>query len=424
MKTKAVYSTVELPDFYLGNPLIEALPSIRSRSELDALLLSRPSVDVSAVRKLPAHIRLHAMADLETLFVPRPELATIESEIALLMRAGYLRRNPMHSSTMRDLYSVRERMRLQGGLFSPLPPCLMVTALSGSGKTRSIRSILSLTPQVIHHRNYAGKRLPRTQITWLSLDAPINGSPRGLLLRAFAAVDRALGTSGAMSYVGQYGRCKTSVDQKIEEFAQIASTFNIGLLHIDDLQRLTDGVRKQGILVINMLIQLANVVKVPLVFSGTHQMVRALAGSLEAARRCSSGGIEDLPLPANSNDPHFQLLVKALSAYQYVDTPVDFDENWRKKLFDLTLGIPAILISVVTQAQKIALREGATSIDLSHLDRAFDKNCALLKPALHALRGRDPNRFECYEDLLPAKTQLELEDARLFKSRRSATVSA
>lgn len=421
MKTKATYSKLGLPAFYLGNPLIEALPPILSPEALDALLLNRPSTDLSEIRRLPSHARVHAMADLDSLFVPRPELATIESEISLLLRSGYLRRNPMLSSTMKETYSVRERMRRQGGLVSPLPPCLMVTALSGSGKSRSIRSILSLTPQVILHGNYAGRRLARTQITWLSLDAPINGSPRGLLLRAFSAVDRALNIKGSMSYVSQLGRSKTSVDQKIEEFAQIASTYNIGLLHIDDLQRLTDGGNKQGALVINMLIQLANVVKVPLVFSGTHQMVRALSGSLEAARRSSSGGIEDLPLPANCNDPHFMLLVQALSAHQYLDTPVEFDALWRQKLFDLTLGLPAILISVVTQAQKMALREGATSLELSHLDRAFEKNCALLKPALQALRGNDPNRFQSYEDLLPAKAQLEIEDALLFKSKRATT---
>lgn len=424
MKISAIYATEGLPTFYRGNPLIEALPSIRQREELEELLVNKPSIIIDEVRKLPVHLRLHAIADLDALFVPRPELFAIESEIALLMRSGYMRRNPLSSSTVKALYTVRQQMKNQGGNASPLPPCLIITALSGIGKTRSIRSILSLTPQVILHKNYAGKRLPQTQITWLSLDAPINGSPRGLLLRAFAAVDKALGLSAPISYVSQFGRAKTSVDQKIEEFAQIASTFNLGLLHIDDLQRLTDGGRKQGSLVINMLIQLANVVKVPLVFSGTYQMVRTLAGSLEAARRCSSGGIEDLPLPASHEDPHFVLLIKALSSYQFMDKRVDFDAVWRQKLYELTLGIPAILISVVIQAQKLALREGQVSLDISYLDRAFKKNCSLLQPALNALRGSDPNRFQTYEDLLPAKTQLELEDAYLFKTRRSSSSAA
>lgn len=423
MKTKANYSTDGLPAFYHGNPLIEALPPIMSREELESALLSRPSSSVADARKLPPHVRIHAMSALDSLFVPRPELVAIESEISLLSRSGYLRRNPTLGATMKDIYTARERMRLQGGLSSPLPPCLMVTALSGSGKSRSIRAILSLTPQVIRHTRYAGKPFSHTQITWLSLDAPINGSPRGLLLRAFAAVDRALGLQGSMSYVSQFGRVKMSIDQKIEEFAQIAATYNIGLLHIDDLQRLTEAGKKQGSQVLNLLIQLANVVKVPLVFSGTHQMARVLAGSLEAARRSSSGGIEDLPLPKTSSDPHFKLMVKALEACQYIDEPVLFDQVWEQKLFALSLGLPAVLIAVVTHAQKLALREGARRLELSHLDRAFEKNCAMLKPALDALRSDDPNRYLIYEDLLPAKTQLDAEHARIFKATRSLALS-
>lgn len=423
MRIKAKYSSEGLPAFYAGNPLIEALPAIMSREELELTLLAPPSVNVAEARKLPPHVRVHAMSALDALFVPRPELAAIESEISLLMRSGYLRRNPLLATTLKDIYTARERIRIQGGLFSPLPPCLMVMALSGSGKSRSIRCVLSLTPQVIHHSRYEGKRFAHTQITWLSLDAPINGSPRGLLLRAFAAVDRALGLSGPMSYVSQFGRAKVSIDQKIEEFAQIAATFHIGLIHIDDLQRLTEAGRKQGSQVLNLLIQLANVVKVPLVFSGTHQMARVLAGSLEAARRSSSGGVEDLPLPQSSSDPHFKLLVKALAAHQYMDEPVSFDNTWVQKLFDLSLGLPAVLVSVVANAQKLALREGARHLELSHFDRAFDKNCALLKPALHALRGSDPNRFLVYEDLLPAKTQLDAEHARIFKATRASALA-
>jgi hypothetical protein len=423
MIIKASYSTDGLPVFYHGNPLIEALPSIMSREELESALLSPPSASVTDARKLPPHVRIHAMSGLDSLFVPRAELVAIESEMSLLIRSGYLRRNPTLGSAMKDIYTARERMRLQGSLFSPLPPCLMVTALSGSGKTRSLRAVLSLTPQVIRHTRYAGKTFSHTQITWLSLDAPINGSPSGLLLRAFAAVDRALGLQGPMSYVSQFGRVKISIDQKIEEFAQIAATYHIGLIHIDDLQRLTEAGRKQGSQVLNLLIQLANVVKVPLVFSGTHQMARVLAGSLEAARRSSSGGIEDLPLPKSSSDPHFRLLVKALAAYQYMDEPVPFDQTWEQKLFDLSLGLPAVLVTVVTHAQKLALREGACRLELSHLDRAFEKNCALLKPALQALRSEDPNRYLIYEDLLPAKTQLDAEHARIFKATRSSAFS-
>ncbi|MBI2743947.1 MAG: hypothetical protein HYX45_00005 [Burkholderiales bacterium] len=116
-------------------------------------------------------------------------------------------------------------------------------------------------------------------------------------------------------------------------------------------------------------------------------------------------------------------MIKALEACQYMDEPVLFDQAWEHKLFALSLGLPAVLIAVFTHAQKLALREGARRLELSNLDRAFDKNCAMLKPALDVLRSDDPNRHLIYEDLLPAKTQLDAEHARIFKATRSSALS-
>jgi len=420
MRVKAVYNTEGLIPHYRGNPLIEALPPLLSPKETESLLLSLPKSQMSDIRQLPLHHRLHAMSDLDTIYIPRPDLCDMESDISLLIRSGYLKRNPTLATTIKDIYTTRERIRLQGGYFSSLPDCIIVTALSGTGKTRAIRSILSMYPQVIQHSKYQCKRFTDSQIVWLSLDAPISGSPRGLMLRFFAAVDRALGLEGPMSLVSQYGRIRMSIDQQIEVFAQIAATYHIGVIHIDDLQRLWEGGKSQGRQVLDMLIQLTNVVKVPLIISGTHQLVRVLAGSLEAARRCSSGGHIDFSLPTEHTDPHFRLLIKALSAYQYLNEAVVFDTQWEEKFFNLSLGLPAVIICIFTQAQKMALRAGASKLELAYLDRAFERHCALLKPALEVLRSNDPTSFSMYEDLLPAKAQLDLENAQLYKSAREA----
>lgn len=425
MKVDADYSVGQVPSFYRGNPLIEALPPILGRAELERLLLVRPSLDIKEVRALDYNLRIHALGEIETLYIPRNEVPHIESAISQMIRSGYMRRNPIISSTTQDIYTARERMRMQGGAHATLPPCLIVTALSGTGKTRTIRIILSLLPQVIRHRKYGGKRFAHTQITYLSLDAPISGSPQGLLLRAFSAIDKALGLKGVNSYANQFGRAKISVDQKIEVFAQLASTFHLGILHIDDLQRLTDKDAKQGQQVLALLIQLANVVKVPLIFSGTHKMSRIFAGSVEAARRVSSGETIDLPLPDGPEDAHFTLLVKALEMLQVMDMPVAFDATWRAELFRLSRGIPAVLVSIISGAQRIALRAGAAGVTLDHVRSAYDQNCGLLKPALEALRMGDQKSFLVYEDLLPSRPQLEVEHTRLYNAgRRSSAMAA
>lgn len=415
---KAQYLRANQPSIYRGNPLIEALPAILAPDHVLDLLLMKPVMDLATIRQLPLHMRAHEAVALSGLYVPRSEMVDIEAEISLLMRAGYLRRNPILAKTRQDIATVRQRWRsnaiatrdrldAQGGSESPLPPCFVVTGLSGTGKSRGIRAILALYPQVIRHSLYEHRRLRETQITWLSVDAPINGSVQGFLLRMFAAVDRALGIEGsAASYVRQFGRAKVSVDQKIEELAQIAATYHIGLLHIDDLQRLAEVHSSKATQVLNVIIQLANVVRVPLLLSGTPKMAEILATSLEAARRVSSAGGQDLPLPESANDPHFRTMVRALGSFQWLDRPAVFDADWFNKLFFYSRGLPAVLTGLFTNAQKFAARQGASVLTLDHIDIAYQKNCELIHPALEALRSRNLSRFDDYEDLQPARTQI------------------
>lgn len=415
---KAHYQPLNQPSMYRGNPLIEALPPILAPDEVEDLLLIRPEFEVSRVRALPLHVRAHEAVALGSLYIPRSEMVDIEAEISLLLRGGYVRRNPVLAKTRQDIATVRhrwrssskatrERLDAQGASESPLPPCFVVTGLSGTGKSRGIRAILALYPQVILHSLYEHKRLRETQITWISVDAPINGSVQGFLLRMFAAVDRALGIQGGpASYVQQFGRAKVSIDQKIEELAQIAATYHIGLLHIDDLQRLAEVHSSKATQVLNVIIQLANVVRVPLVLSGTPKMAEILATSLEAARRTSSAGGQDLSLPESAQDPHFCTMMQALESFQWLDQAVVIDGAWRQKLFAYSRGLPAILISLFTNAQKYAARRGAKVLTMAHIDMAYQKNCELIHPALEALRSNNPTRFGDYEDLQPTRVQI------------------
>jgi hypothetical protein len=82
MRVAADYHSAFLPQAYLGNPLIEALPPILVPEDAESLLLLQPHLDMEMVRSLPRHLRPHEMTPLEGLFVPRPEVRSIEPTIA------------------------------------------------------------------------------------------------------------------------------------------------------------------------------------------------------------------------------------------------------------------------------------------------------------------------------------------------------
>lgn len=386
-------------------------------------LLHRPDMDIKAIRKLPTHIRLHWLLEILDFFVPRPEVIDIEQEVSVMIRQGYIRRNPTRRSAQHAQYTVADRMRAQGALGSPLPPCLMVAALSGSGKTRSLYTVLSQIPQTIRHGVYDGQRLGITQICWLSLDAPISGSSQGLILRMFGALDAALGLTGSSSYVQQFGKSRKSVDEKIELFARAASTYKLGLLHIDDLQRLVDGGLGTGRQVLNLLIQLANVVQVPLVLSGTYRMANLVATSFEASRRTTSAGYIDMLPPKDHQDEHFTAMCIALFKHQILTEQIKLDESMLKTLFDLSVGLPAVLVTVFYHAQKLALKNDIPRLSETLLRDAFDQNCMLLKPALAALKGSNPDRYHAYEDLLPPRAEIERLQTMRFKATRNHSMA-
>lgn len=401
----AKYVTTGLPRQYLGNPLIECLPSIQPSEAVMKTLVNKPDISLGESRQLPPHIRLHDLAELESLFVPQPAFATFESELGIMLRRGLKSRHPFLAETQRYLNEIREQMRIQHSFENPLAGSYLITGVSGKGKTRGIRTVLGTYPQTIRHLAYSGKRFFQMQVVWLSVDAPVSGSIKGLLLRLFVALDKALGLEGSGSYFHQYSRSRMPYDQQIENFSQAAASHFVGVIHIDDLQRVWEANASQRDIIYSFIIQLSNVAKIPLVLSGTHKMTRLLAGSLEAARRTVSAGALDLPIPSNSSDVFFRTLVKALFKYQWTDNPLALNEAMYEKLFYWTQGLPALVVAMYMQGQKIALRNGGKTFELTHIERAY-QSLNILHPALAALRKRDRHCLSRYQDLLPSRIQM------------------
>ncbi|MFK0570274.1 hypothetical protein [Endozoicomonas sp.] len=71
----------------------------------------------------------------------------------------------------------------------------MLSGPSGMGKTHRAEQILSLIPNVIKHKNYKGKNLRFTQLTWVKIDCP-GGTEKGLCLYFFAMLDYLLENTG------------------------------------------------------------------------------------------------------------------------------------------------------------------------------------------------------------------------------------
>ncbi|MFX6322764.1 ATP-binding protein, partial [Acinetobacter baumannii] len=94
-----------------------------------------------------------------------------------------------------------------------------------SGKTTTLNRILKNYKQKIYHPEHNF-----TQLVYLKIDCPYNGSLKSLYLNFFSAVDRALGTN----YEQQYTQKRHNEQKLLQLMGHIAHLHAIGLLVIDE----------------------------------------------------------------------------------------------------------------------------------------------------------------------------------------------
>ena len=403
----AQYCREGLPQLHMGNPLIEALPSIMDGITLKSTLETRPELDMRSSKNAPPHVRKYDVDALNELYVPPPCAVSFAQKIDFLLRNGYVGRSLLNPKEVQRVYNIQELVKFQGGIGRTLAGIITLKGTSGMGKSRLTRMILSMLPQVIQHGSYEGLPFIHTQVVWLSVEAPIGGAMKSFLISLFVAFDEALGYTGTGKSHADKIRRTDSYPELIRRFVQLAATHSLGILHIDDIQRIAEtGTDKEHIM--QIMIRLANVAKFGIVFTGTqsiNEVVKPAVGhgikdkksgplgentlqkEFEVTRRMISEGFIELKRPTSSDDPFFQSLVERLLEYQWLDEPLVSSETLIPFLYDLTAGIPAILILIYKAAQCRALAHGNPKLTPNDLLDAYRRECVPLSRLINQLRN-------------------------------------
>lgn len=400
---------------YAGNPLIEAMPPILSEEEAAERLAEFPPLPAEE-RSLPKELRLHCINRLAHLVQPLPIHLELEAVVSSVFRGGYVGRNPMERGTWRHLHALAAR-NSSVSTFNSTASTFSLVGLSGMGKTTALKSILSQYPQVIKHTRYQGRDFIHTQIVWLKLECPFDGSLVGLCGAFFRAVDAALGDDSH----ARYYTSRRAISDLIRGMEQVASTFFIGALFIDELQHLQNAKGSNKSNMLNFFVNLINSIGVPVVFIGTNSMVGLFADLLRNARRVSGLGLYDFKQPSE-DDAAWNLLLEAVWDYQWVRKPVPLTESLKSQIYDLTQGVTDFLVKLMMLGQKHAIQSGTERLDERVFEHVAATKLKLLQPALAALRSRDPKQMCKFDDLLPADAQLEemmKEDSYLVSNRLS-----
>jgi hypothetical protein len=394
----ATYSDQTVPS-YSGNPLIEALPQeFADDQEAAKALLQRPDFSPQ-IRLLPPRDRIHCVGDLEDqFFQPLSHHLTLQLKLSRMIRRSYVMRNPITPGFYRH---VQQEVDSVPSFTAPLqirrPKALGFNLIgpSGIGKSYSLESMLFLYPQVIKHRAYQGRRFTQRQLTWLKLDCPYDGSPRGLGRDFLQAVDDLLGTN----YTRRYQTARSSVDDLLRAMARVAGNHVLGALIIDEIQvlRALRGDTSEKLL--NFFVTLVNTIGVPVLLVGTDKARTLFESKPRQARRGTGQGSEVWSLMRN--DATWQVFLTSLFRYQYVQQPVELTEELRTTFFDETQGITDVVVKLYVQSQIRAIRTGHEQLTPDIVRSVALDSFQMLRPVIIALRNGDKRALAELEDIYP-----------------------
>ena len=387
---------------YKANPLIEALPPL-----LDAY---DATLDLKATLKFEASdlaqsrvIRAHNICRIQDdFFQPLSSHMALNERVSIMIRGGYVGRNPRNGMLQRHLQNGYERVQrgelsaFRYGDVGSTAQSLLLIGCSGCGKTTSLKRILSAYPQVIYH-----PEMNLEQVVYLKIDCSHNGSLKEICLNFFRALDRALGEN----YEKRYGLKKHGIETMLALMAQIANAHALGLLVIDEIQHLSRSKSGGSQEMLNFFVTMVNTIGVPVMLIGTPKARDIFEADLRSARRGAGfGAIYWEPMPQyvkgapNNEWIGFTNNLWKLQLLQKRDLLLS--DDIRALWFDLSQGVMDIVVKLFILAQLRALAIGKERITTGLLQQVYDDDLIPVHPMLDALRSGIPERIARYSDLM------------------------
>lgn len=380
-----------------SNPFVEALPKPFSPPEIVRKMRATISVD-DEIRSAPYEIRRAYLAKIQEIYEPLDRDIRLVTRLQGELAQSYVARARADPNYFRKLLMAgggdapRINLDSDGGY---LAPTVHMWGASGAGKTTSINKVLACFPQAIRHTRYARYDFKTTQLVWLKVDCPADGSPKTLCHNFLVSVDSVLGTNCARAY----GTRGTAGDL-LEKVAQRSKLQGVGLVVIDDLENMSIAKSGGSGLLASTLYALGNKLGAIVIFVGTPDAANIVGSNLRQLRRGSQLGFTEWD-PLEGAD--FDRVLKALFRFQVTNPPTKWTKDLSAVFFHETQGLPAVMRDLFKWTQERALelgRSGAPELITPELvaSAAYD-NAKRLRVAIEHMRARRSSQPTSFPDV-------------------------
>lgn len=341
--------TTKLPEMKSGNELISALSII-------------PEYDETICQQNQA-VRLMALSDLYQIYIPSQMSLEIYSKLYLaLLRSMQKKGTQMAIKQRYENYKAIQQQSYSGILGGS--DSFTIIGTSGIGKSSAISRAISL----ITENRIIETDKPYTKIIpCLIVQCPFDSSVKGLLLEILRKVDEELGTD---HYIHAVKSRASTTDMLIGAVSSIALN-NIGMLVVDEIQNVANS--KNGKSLIGALTQLINNSGISICMVGTPESTVFFEQAMQLARR--SVGLQYTTM---NYDDYFQSFCKIIFKYQFLKNRTEITAAITEWLYEHSAGVVSVVVSLIHDAQEIAILTGKEVLNLDTLNEAYQQRLSLL----------------------------------------------
>lgn len=397
---EAVYKKQDIEE-YEYNPFIEALPLIFNAEDVIDKFTVLPVI-TDKDRNKAQNLRLHIIKRTKNFIQPLPIHITLERRLSTLIRRGYLGRNPLDKKfleSIRILNNLDDESIKKNELEDELSnirstaDSISIIGISGIGKTTAIERLLLMYPQVIKHFEYKKEMFTRTQIVWLKIDCPYDGSLSTLCKNFFKAIDDILETR----YLEKFGYSSRVTSTMLINMTKLAWRYGIGVLVIDEIQHLLN-TKNDMEEMLNFFVTLTNTVGIPTVLIGTSKAQKIFKGNFRQARRAASeGSIMWDRMKKDSEE--WEFFLESIWEFQGLQKIVELTDNIKDVFYDECQGITAVAVNLFLLAQERALQNDMEELNTSIIRETAKNDLHMIQPMIKALRNNNLSEIMKYEDI-------------------------
>lgn len=336
--------------------LVMQMPKMLMGKELEEAMVSLPPYDPQ-ICNADAATRITELGEIAYLYIPSSMSFEIYSKIYLAMLHSLKKKQTVDAVRQGN----QNHRRVQGLTYNSVlggADSFSVIGPSGIGKSTALAKSIALSggEQIITTKNPYAKIIP-----CINVQCPHDCSVKGLLLEILSQVDMSIGTQYRQSAT----KYRASIDNIIGMVSQVALN-NILLIVIDECQNICRN--KSGINLVASMTQLINSSGVSICMVGLPETELFFSQEMQLARR--SVGLSYSALPCND---YFIRFCEMLFSYQYVAHPSKLTPELIELLYECTGGIIAILVSIIMEAQQIAILTGKEELSKETILLAYQK---------------------------------------------------